>query len=688
MPKLTHNGRAFDARPDRIDLRDRIYQPKLVSLPASYPDLSSIDKYLQIYAKHFVLDQGEEGACTGFGLAAVINFLQWRHNNFEVGGLKVVSQRMLYHMAQLYDEWAGEDYEGSSCRGAMKGWHRHGVCNYVTWPYRDRNGKIKFISPKPDWEQEAAKLPLGAYYRIDTTNINDLQSAIYEVGAVYCSASVHKGWYIGKKKTLPIIKCDSESLGGHAFAFVGYTEHGFVVQNSWGPDWGYHGFAILSYEDWVRNGSDAWVAVMGAPMTVGVLPTSYTTRSLQESAAFHGAGAGNRSALGAKFSYKNKNSQPITESRAYEHTLVLGNNGMPLHRLVSLENASVAVKEVCLELPKKWFNTLSANKPRKLAIYVHGGLNSETDSIIRIRMMAPYFIENEIYPIFITWKTGAMESIGDILSDSIREIFNGIAGMRDEGIVKKLKDELSEKRDRAIEVACEKLLIKSLWSEMKQNAAAGAEPGAGLAVLATHLSALKREIDSLELHLVGHSAGSIVLGHLLSLMDKKLSADTLSLFAPACTLGFANKHFGEALVEKKISANNVHLDILNDERELADTVGPYGKSLLYLVSRALESRHKMPLLGMEWVWNLGSAPEDQWSSDAEVQKALEDWPKFSQGMNVRLHDKTRKKVLSKVGGDPIKLAHGSFDNDIEVIGLTLERIRGGKLIASVENLDF
>lgn len=81
MPRLTHNGRVFDARPDRIDLRDRIYQPKLVSLPASYPEQADIDKSFSAYAKHFVLDQGEEGACIGFGLAAVINFLQLSEKN-------------------------------------------------------------------------------------------------------------------------------------------------------------------------------------------------------------------------------------------------------------------------------------------------------------------------------------------------------------------------------------------------------------------------------------------------------------------------------------------------------------------------------------------------------------------------------------------------------------------------------
>ena len=688
MPRLTHKGRVFDARPDRIDLRDRIYQPRLVCLPDSFPQQTDIEKYLPIYANKFVLDQGHEGACTGFGLAAAVNFLQWRNNEYVDSGLKVVSPRMLYHMAQLYDEWAGEDYDGSSCRGAMKGWHHHGVCSDATWPYRDPKGNIKFISPKPKWEQEAAKLPLGAYYRIDIQSINDLQSAICEVGAVYCSACVHDGWYIGKKNKPVIIQCDSEIVGGHAFALIGYTADGFIVQNSWGQDWGFHGFAILSYEDWVRNGTDAWVAVMGAPMSATELPTSYSARSLQESTAFQGSGAGRSGLIGARFAYQNKKVLPLTESEAYRHALVLGNNGMPIHRLVDLESAKSAVEEVCLNKPKKWLDSLPAEMPRKLAIFVHGGLNSEADSIIRIRMMAPYFIENKIYPIFVTWKTGALESIGDVISDSLQKILGDIVGLRDEGVVKKIIEAATEKIDGAIEVAAEKLLVKSMWSEMKQNAAAGAESGAGLAMLATHILSLKKKIAGLEIHLVGHSAGSIVLGHLLSLMDKSLSATTLTLFAPACTVGFANKYYGAALTEKKLTAKSIHLDILSDERERADTVGPYNKSLLYLVSRALESRRKMPLLGMVWVWKTDAMPEDQWNSDADVQAALQEWGKHTNGITLRVHDKTRKKVLAQIGGDPIRLVHGSFDNDIEVVSLMLERIRGDKLIAKVENLKF
>jgi len=75
-----------------------------------------------------ILDQGKEGACTGFGLAAVVNFLL-RNRMHKTPRRDFVSARMLYEMARRYDEWEGDKYEGSSIRGAMKGWHKHGVCS-------------------------------------------------------------------------------------------------------------------------------------------------------------------------------------------------------------------------------------------------------------------------------------------------------------------------------------------------------------------------------------------------------------------------------------------------------------------------------------------------------------------------------------------------------------------------------
>jgi len=90
----------LDAFPDRIDLRDWFYQPALISLPDSLVSCAFIKPTM-------VLDQGHEGACTGFALAAVVNFLRAKQKR-----ASIVSPRMLYELARRYDEWQGEAYEG------------------------------------------------------------------------------------------------------------------------------------------------------------------------------------------------------------------------------------------------------------------------------------------------------------------------------------------------------------------------------------------------------------------------------------------------------------------------------------------------------------------------------------------------------------------------------------------------
>ena len=99
-----------------------------------------------------------------------------------------------------------------------------------------------------------------------------MQSAVNELHAIAVSAAIHSGWSQPRWLKPPtgapfaIIERDRSATpaGGHAFAIVGYDEHGFLVQNSWGTDWGDRGFAILTYDDWLRSAYDAWVARPGA----------------------------------------------------------------------------------------------------------------------------------------------------------------------------------------------------------------------------------------------------------------------------------------------------------------------------------------------------------------------------------------------------------------------------------------
>lgn len=698
----TNLPRVFDVRADRLDLRDREYRPPLTALPEEYPPPAAWKVFLSAY-RAMILDQGTEGACTGFGLACVINFLLWSRQWRQPAllGLEFpapqpiqrVSPRMLYHLARFYDEWPGEDYEGSSCRGAMKGWHRHGVCSEALWPYSDKRGR--FVPPRKGWQEDAALRTLGAYYRIDRKSVNDLQAAVYETGAVYVSADVHAGWKVRKNApTLPVIRLGDAPIGGHAFAIVGYTVDGFIIQNSWGGDWGYHGFAILTYEDWVQHGMDAWAAALGVPAGAA----QAVGGGKKSSMAFRGAAFGvpdrnERAGVwlfgGDKripHEYQDPCVAPWSDERAFQCMLVMGNNGQPLNRLVPCEDATAAVEQVCEALPSDW---LDGPARKTLMIYAHGGLNAEQDALNRTRILAPYFYENGIYPLFIAWRTGFLETLGQIWKDSLPDA-RSLTGERAGGLSGDvrgwyggLSERLADARDRTVELVCERL-VKPIWSQMKQNAAASAASGQGLALLAKHLQRLAARHAGLAIHLVGHSAGSILHGHLLGLLRRaRLTATSCTLYAPACTLRFALDYYGEAIRRGVLAPRALHVENLTDARELADSIGPYGKSLLYLVSRALEDFHKMPLLGREREWKPADDPEASFGEAGA--RDYQDWQSFVRTHRLRQPVWLASATVSDGLGD-IPAAHGSFDNDVAVITHTIERIKDGPAKPVVECL--
>jgi len=693
MPKSTAAGRLVDVRPDRLDLRDREYRPPLCNLPPEYPDPDRVIPLLPRY-EALILDQGQEGACTGFGLAAVINFLFWREwlrqcdSGLDPAPPQQVSPSMLYNMARVYDEWPGENYEGSSCRGAMKGWHRHGVCSARLWRYRDRARRARVdLKPASGWIADAARRTIGAYYRVDKGSVTDLQAAIHEVGAVYVSAEVHDGWTLDKSKTLPVIAAPSGETGGHAFALVGYNRDGFIVQNSWGPEWGFHGFAVLPYADWVQNAMDAWVAVLGPPVKLDD-PTADTTtrraRSLRESAASRATVALGRAVKQRDYVYRHPRLRPLDEEQGYRHTVVLGNDGQPLKRLLGPRTAEEAIDEVALRLPRKWISGRSAAGPARIVVYAHGGLNDEDVSLARVRVLAPHFEANGAYPLFLTWRTGLVESLVGLMKDGVkRAIFGEQARGAFSDLWEKVTDVAAEARDRSVEVVCENLLVKAIWTQMKQNAEASQWPGSGGRRFTDNLARLQREQERLEIHLVGHSAGSIILGYMLDrLASKKARVKTLTLYAPACTSGFANRHFVNAVRKKVLETTDMHFEMLDDERERAGSVGPYGKSLLYLVSRALESVHKMPILGMANAWDAEAAKTRDLFHPRHRKDVL-DWLRFARTIKPVYHGKDRARVSN--GVEMIDLAHGSFDNDVEVIQRTIARIVG-RVRYPVENL--
>ena len=62
---------------------------------------------------------------------------------------------MLYYLARRYDELPGEDVSvGSTARGGMKAWHKHGACRLRYWESIDQDP----ISADPEWQAYLPKI--------------------------------------------------------------------------------------------------------------------------------------------------------------------------------------------------------------------------------------------------------------------------------------------------------------------------------------------------------------------------------------------------------------------------------------------------------------------------------------------------------------------------------------------------
>lgn len=738
----------LDARPDRIDFRDREYRPRLVSQPAQYPSPEEIGVFFERYvATDRIQDQGSEGACTGFGLAAVVNYLNWIKalGAAATAGQDIaktpledppplVSPWMLYNVARIYDEWEGEDYSGSSCRGAMKGWHKHGVCQETMWPKR---AKVAGKRPDAGWQQDAAKIPLGSYYRVNTLSISDMQSAIYEVGAVFCSAKVHTGWQFDglteapetqaypikteggeKVLSLPIIKLSTNEVGGHAFAVVGYNDRGFIIQNSWGPKWATTwgknntdiphaagGFALMTYEDWVINSRDAWVAALAAPMRTSKARVTTTSRSrhslLEQSAQIDAQ---------LMMSSPGKTIPPHwDEQKAYDHSIVMGNDGKLIRRRIDAANAKS-------DLQQTIGNILKGCNNKDVVIFAHGGLNSEEAAIRHAQNLGPWFEANGIVPIFVIWRTGFVDAVANIGQDMVADFQKEMERVENNsilGLIEKARDKLEKKFDLAFEAIAEKVLGKAVWSQIKQNAQAACQRNSatgmtgGMRLLADQIKkSLKGMETPCRIHLLGHSAGAIILGHFASDLARFTKIGSIGLFAPACTLKFANATFRPLVEKDKLPAKKFYVFNLNRKNERSDKVGPYNKSLLYLVSRAFESPRKAPLLGLDDAWILESDMVDGENSFPSIsRKAVADratheksvfdqlgkfyaqqdlrdvveWREFKaqSKFTYMIHQGEYALVKEENGQRSYEpIAHGSLDNDITFMNTAINLMIG------------
>jgi hypothetical protein len=153
-------------------------------------------------------NQGAKPWCVAFA------WFHWLEMMGRLGEPDAWDPSWLYANAQLVDQWAGEDYDGTSVRAGGDVLRRENTIQEYRWSWSVSEVEIAVLTESP--VVVGSKWTNGMF-------TPDTDGFIWPTGG---------------------------SAGGHAWVISGVNrdKRVFRMDNSWGTDWGDHGRAFLTYE--------------------------------------------------------------------------------------------------------------------------------------------------------------------------------------------------------------------------------------------------------------------------------------------------------------------------------------------------------------------------------------------------------------------------------------------------------
>ncbi len=222
--------------------------------PKSKP-APEVDAIVQL--KHAVKDQGSRSSCTSFSICTAFEYDLVRQ------GAEVFqpSQLFVWYNEREMDGNPSED-AGTTISRSVEAIKKYGVCQSGMWEYDDRSDKFK---QKPHAEAYEEALKHQAIKARDIKKDIDGRAAMCALANGYLlniGMIVYEsfdGEEIARNGVMG--KPTGKQTGGHAVCVVGYEKgKHWIVQNSWGTDWGDQGYFYMPWDFFLSEDCyDFWV---------------------------------------------------------------------------------------------------------------------------------------------------------------------------------------------------------------------------------------------------------------------------------------------------------------------------------------------------------------------------------------------------------------------------------------------
>lgn len=226
------------ALPPQIDIRDYKYAPAGVSKEV-FPS------FFKLWTPP-IKNQDTVNSCVAHASAEIEEYFNYKEGKEH----KPLSVGYIYGCRYSYTG------EGMYLRDALKTLKDRGISTHEEFPYNEEVPKmIQLFNSKSEWKTDK-KHKITSYFQISPTNKKDMKSCLMKNGPIMVSIP----WYDDFKVSQGRVVSNSNlsvDYGYHAVVIYGWDDlnGGWLLQNSWGTNWGNNGCAIYPYDYPIR---EAW----------------------------------------------------------------------------------------------------------------------------------------------------------------------------------------------------------------------------------------------------------------------------------------------------------------------------------------------------------------------------------------------------------------------------------------------
>lgn len=256
-----------------------VYEPLADNVKNPLPERITLEQYCPPR-----LNQGQQGSCVAWASAyAARTIVQAKAKGATPSTAEAFSPSYLYNQIKIEDS----DCQGSYIYRAMENMLDGGVLPYSRFAYTDQSCSKQ---PNDQERQQARQFRIKGFQRLtlgadeQRTDMLAMKQHLAQGSPIVIGMMVGGSFMQemeGQEAWLPTERDYAQAgFGGHAMCVVGYDDYkfgdtgGFLIMNSWGPEWGRNGMAWVPYPVFDHFGKEAY-AVYPQGDGVDVKPSTF-----------------------------------------------------------------------------------------------------------------------------------------------------------------------------------------------------------------------------------------------------------------------------------------------------------------------------------------------------------------------------------------------------------------------------